>query len=99
MDRANMKEDQVMDLIGKRTQARKERDFSSSDQIRRDLAAKGIALMDVGKETIWRPCVPQLFDTREKQVLRATLNRKSPPVEEIRNESFVTLEYLFCILE
>lgn len=58
MDRANMKEDQVMDLIGKRTQARKERDFSSSDQIRRDLAAKGIALMEVGKETIWRPCVP-----------------------------------------
>ncbi|KAF7112762.1 hypothetical protein RHSIM_RhsimUnG0196200 [Rhododendron simsii] len=58
LDRANMEEDQVMDLIGKRTQARKERDFSSSDQIRRDLAAKGIALMDVGKETIWRPCVP-----------------------------------------
>ncbi|KAF7133033.1 hypothetical protein RHSIM_Rhsim09G0026400 [Rhododendron simsii] len=58
LDRANMKEDQAMDLIRKRAQARKERDFSSSDQIRRDLAAKGIALMDVDKETIWRPCVP-----------------------------------------
>ncbi|KAI8028204.1 Cysteine--tRNA ligase 2, cytoplasmic, partial [Camellia lanceoleosa] len=23
-----------------------------------ELAAKGIAFMDVGKETIWRPCVP-----------------------------------------
>ncbi|KAE9447662.1 hypothetical protein C3L33_20446, partial [Rhododendron williamsianum] len=51
LDRANMKEDQVMDLIRKRAQARKERDFSSSDQIRRDLAAKGIALMDVGNLT------------------------------------------------
>ncbi|XP_058181099.1 cysteine--tRNA ligase 2, cytoplasmic-like [Rhododendron vialii] len=61
LDRANMKEDQVMDLIRKRAQAWKERDFSS-DQIRRDLAAKGIDLMDVGKETIWRPCVPHKYE-------------------------------------
>lgn len=38
--------------------ARKNKEFSRGDKIRSELAAKGIALMDVGSETIWRPCVP-----------------------------------------
>lgn len=45
-------------MIQQRTEARQNKDFARSDQIRADLTVKGIALMDVGKETIWRPCVP-----------------------------------------
>ncbi|KAL2546409.1 Cysteinyl-tRNA synthetase [Forsythia ovata] len=56
--RAGMTEDDVLHLIEERMLARKNKEFSKSDQIRSDLAAKGIALMDVGKETVWRPCVP-----------------------------------------
>lgn len=53
-----MVEDDILKLIDDRTQARKNKDFARSDQIRADLSALGIALMDVGKETVWRPCVP-----------------------------------------
>ena len=48
----------VLFMIEKRTTARKNKDFSMSDQIRADLSTRGIALMDVGNETFWRPCVP-----------------------------------------
>ena len=58
LKRAGMIEDDVLHLIEERALARKNKDFSKGDQIRADLASKGIALMDVGKETIWRPCVP-----------------------------------------
>lgn len=58
LKRAEMIEDDVLHLIEERTLARKNKDFAKGDQIRGDLACKGIALMDVGKETIWRPCVP-----------------------------------------
>ncbi|KAH9670336.1 cysteine--tRNA ligase 2 cytoplasmic [Citrus sinensis] len=47
----------VLFMIEKRT-ARKNKDFSMTDQIRADLSTRGIALMDVGNETFWRPCVP-----------------------------------------
>ncbi|KAL0449737.1 UNVERIFIED_CONTAM: Cysteine--tRNA ligase CPS1, chloroplastic/mitochondrial [Sesamum latifolium] len=56
--RAGLTEAEIFHAIEERTQARKNKEFSRSDQIRSDLASKGIALMDVGKETIWRPCVP-----------------------------------------
>ncbi|KAL8504502.1 hypothetical protein ACS0TY_015895 [Phlomoides rotata] len=56
--RAGVTEDDVLRSIEERMLARKNKEFSKGDQIRSDLAAKGIALMDVGKETIWRPCVP-----------------------------------------
>ncbi|KAH7516507.1 hypothetical protein FEM48_Zijuj10G0142500 [Ziziphus jujuba var. spinosa] len=56
--RAGLVEDDVLHLIEERTLAREKRDFSRSDQIRADLTTKGIALMDLGNETIWRPCVP-----------------------------------------
>ncbi|XP_024023242.1 cysteine--tRNA ligase 2, cytoplasmic [Morus notabilis] len=58
LKRAGLAEDDVTQLIEARTIARKNKDFSKSDQIRADLTAKGIALMDLGRETIWRPCVP-----------------------------------------
>lgn len=56
--RAGLVEDDILKLIDDRTQARKNKDFARSDQIRAELSALGIALMDVGKETVWRPCVP-----------------------------------------
>lgn len=56
--RADLTEEQISRLIEERILARKEKDFAKSDRIRADLTVKGIALMDVGSETIWRPCVP-----------------------------------------
>ncbi|KAG7981094.1 hypothetical protein I3843_05G214600 [Carya illinoinensis] len=58
LKRAGLVENDVLHLIEERTLARKNKDFSKSDQIRADLTVKGIALMDVGDGTIWRPCVP-----------------------------------------
>ncbi|CAK9159509.1 unnamed protein product [Ilex paraguariensis] len=58
LKRAGLTEDDVLHFIEDRALARKNKDFSRGDQIRSDLAAKGIALMDVGKDTVWRPCVP-----------------------------------------
>ncbi|CAH9135468.1 unnamed protein product [Cuscuta epithymum] len=58
LKRAELTEDDILESIGDRAKAREEKDYSKSDQIRKDLALKGIALMDVGNnETIWRPCV------------------------------------------
>ncbi|KAJ7943138.1 Cysteine-tRNA ligase [Quillaja saponaria] len=58
LKRAGLVEDDVLHLIEERTLARLNKEFAKSDNIRTDLTAKGIALMDVGKETIWRPCIP-----------------------------------------
>ncbi|CDP00645.1 unnamed protein product [Coffea canephora] len=58
LTRAKLTEDDILHSIEERAQARKNKDYSLSDQIRSDLAVKGIALMDLGKETVWRPCVP-----------------------------------------
>ena len=58
LTRAGLVEDDVVCLINERTEVRRNKDFLKSDQMRADLQAKGIALMDVGTETIWRPCVP-----------------------------------------
>ncbi|KAL5553137.1 hypothetical protein UlMin_040538 [Ulmus minor] len=70
LTRAELVEDDVTHLIDERTLARKNKDFAKSDQIRADLTAKGIALMDLGKETIWRPCVP--------------VEQEKPPVEQVQ---------------
>ncbi|WZZ39186.1 hypothetical protein YC2023_035445 [Brassica napus] len=59
LTRAGLSEDDLSQLIQERIMARKKREFEKSDVIRAELAAKGIALMDVvGKETVWRPCLP-----------------------------------------
>ncbi|KAF2322693.1 hypothetical protein GH714_028748 [Hevea brasiliensis] len=58
LKRAGLTEQDVLGLIEERAIARKNKDFSRSDRISVDLTAKGVALMDVGRETVWRPCVP-----------------------------------------
>ncbi|KAI9120175.1 hypothetical protein K1719_008823 [Acacia pycnantha] len=58
LKRAGLVEDDVLSLIEERTQARINKDFPKSDKIRAELTVKGIALMDVGNETVWRPCIP-----------------------------------------
>jgi len=58
LKRAGLAEGELLHLIEERTQARVNKDFLKSDKIRTDLTAKGIALMDVGNEIIWRPCIP-----------------------------------------
>lgn len=58
LKRAGLAEGELLHLIEERTQARVNKDFLRSDKIRTDLTAKGIALMDVGNEIIWRPCIP-----------------------------------------
>lgn len=57
--RAEMDEDEVSRRIEERTVARKNKDFAKSDQVRSELTAKGISLMDLPTGTTWRPCVPE----------------------------------------
>ncbi|KAL3636064.1 hypothetical protein CASFOL_020611 [Castilleja foliolosa] len=71
LKRADLTEDDILRSIEERMLARKNKEFSRSDQIRGDLAAKGIALMDVGKDTIWRPCVP-VQEQEHEQELKTT---------------------------
>ncbi|KAI3731599.1 hypothetical protein L1987_62788 [Smallanthus sonchifolius] len=58
LKRAELTEENIQQRIEDRALARKNKDFKLGDQIRSDLTSKGIALMDVGNDTIWRPCVP-----------------------------------------
>ncbi|OMO56142.1 Aminoacyl-tRNA synthetase, class 1a, anticodon-binding protein [Corchorus olitorius] len=58
LKRAGLTEDDMLRIIDERVEARKNKDFLRSDQIRAELQQKGIALMDIGTETTWRPCVP-----------------------------------------
>ncbi|OWM65635.1 hypothetical protein CDL15_Pgr017132 [Punica granatum] len=55
--RADLQQADVERLIRERALARKNKEFAKSDQIRASLMAKGIALMDLGENTDWRPCV------------------------------------------
>ncbi|OIT07145.1 cysteine--trna ligase 2, cytoplasmic [Nicotiana attenuata] len=57
LKRAELTEEDISRAIEERALARKNKEFAQSDQIRSDLVAKGIALMDIGRETVWRPCV------------------------------------------
>ncbi|KAK4416817.1 Cysteine--tRNA ligase CPS1, chloroplastic/mitochondrial [Sesamum alatum] len=77
--RAGLTEAEISHAIEERMQARKNKEFSRSDQIRSDLAAKGIALMDVGKETVWRPCVPV---QQEQPSTPAQQEKRGVPGEE-----------------
>ncbi|KAL9232315.1 hypothetical protein vseg_007440 [Gypsophila vaccaria] len=50
--RAKMTEDEVSSMIEERTLARKNKDFAKSDQIRSELTAKGISLMDLPTDSL-----------------------------------------------
>ncbi|CAN6167964.1 unnamed protein product [Urochloa humidicola] len=56
--RASITEEHVLQKIGERTAARKAKQYEKSDEIRKELAAVGIALMDGPDGTTWRPSVP-----------------------------------------
>ena len=43
----------IEEMIAKRAQAKKDRDFAMADQIRDELAAKGIVLKDTREGTKW----------------------------------------------
>ncbi|KAJ3688786.1 hypothetical protein LUZ61_017950 [Rhynchospora tenuis] len=56
--RAGLTEAQVLEKIEERTLARKQKQYQRSDDIRRELEAQGIALMDNPDGTSWRPASP-----------------------------------------
>ncbi|CAN6177451.1 unnamed protein product [Urochloa humidicola] len=56
--RASITEEHVLQKIEERTAARKAKQYEKSDEIRKELAAVGIALMDGPDGTTWRPSVP-----------------------------------------
>ncbi|KAF6140094.1 hypothetical protein GIB67_001835 [Kingdonia uniflora] len=58
LKRANIKLDYVLQKIEERVEARKHRDYLKADEIRRDLASKGIIFMNEGEKTVWRPMRP-----------------------------------------
>ncbi|CAN6332806.1 unnamed protein product [Urochloa humidicola] len=59
LNRAGLTEENLQQLIEQRNVARKNKQFEVSDGIRRNLATKGIALMDEPTGTVWRPCEPE----------------------------------------
>ncbi|CAN6359842.1 unnamed protein product [Urochloa humidicola] len=59
LNRAGLTEENLQELIDQRNVARKNKQFEVSDGIRRNLATKGIALMDEPTGTVWRPCEPE----------------------------------------
>ncbi|OMO57205.1 Aminoacyl-tRNA synthetase, class 1a, anticodon-binding protein [Corchorus capsularis] len=74
--RAGLTEDDLLRTIDERAEARKNKDFLRSDQIRAELQQKGIALMDIGTATTWRPCVPV---QQEPEVV--AVGEPKPPAE------------------
>ncbi|CAM0149639.1 unnamed protein product [Urochloa decumbens] len=59
LERAGLTEANLQELIEQRNVARRNKQFEVSDGIRRNLATKGIALMDEPTGTVWRPCEPE----------------------------------------
>lgn len=57
--RAELTEQDVEDAIQRRSDARKSKDFAAADGVRDELAAKGVAIMDLPGGTTWRPVVAQ----------------------------------------
>ncbi|KAF8703837.1 hypothetical protein HU200_031933 [Digitaria exilis] len=59
LKRAGLTEEELQEQIEQRNVARKNKQFEVSDGIRRNLATKGIALMDEPSGTVWRPSEPE----------------------------------------
>eukprot|EP00891_Asterochloris_glomerata_P001720 jgi/Astpho2/1720/fgenesh1_pm.00032_%23_20_t len=55
LKRAELTEQDVEDAIQRRSDARKSKDFAAADGVRDELAAKGVAIMDLPGGTTWRP--------------------------------------------
>ena len=55
LKRAGLSIDDLAARFRERAAAREAKDYARSDQIRAELAAVGIALMDGGDGTLWRP--------------------------------------------
>ncbi|PIA25527.1 hypothetical protein AQUCO_11100002v1 [Aquilegia coerulea] len=58
LKRAGLLEYEVLEKIERRNYYRKTKDYKNSDEIRKELAEVGIALMDDPTGTYWRPSVP-----------------------------------------
>lgn len=58
LKRAGLTEDEVLQTIKERADARAAKNYSESDRIRSKLAVLGIALMDGPSDTTWRPAIP-----------------------------------------
>lgn len=58
LKRAGLKEEEVLQRVQERTEARKNKEYERSDAIRKDLANVGISLMDSPEGTTWRPAIP-----------------------------------------
>lgn len=58
LKRANLTEDEVLQKIEERNEARIQKEYAKSDVIRNDLAVLGIGLMDNPNGTTWRPTIP-----------------------------------------
>ncbi|CAM0871007.1 unnamed protein product [Alopecurus aequalis] len=54
--RAGLTEESLHEQMEQRVAARNNKQFDVSDRIRKDLASKGITLMDEPTGTVWRPC-------------------------------------------
>ena len=50
----NITEEEILDLIDKRNEARENKNFKEADQIRLDLDSKGILLDDTQDRTSWK---------------------------------------------
>jgi len=55
LTRANLTEDQVQARIEARKELRAAKDFDAADQVRMELEAQGIVMMDTPQGTTWRP--------------------------------------------
>ncbi|CAG9462207.1 unnamed protein product [Pedinophyceae sp. YPF-701] len=58
LQRAKLTEEDIACLIEQRAEARKNKDFERGDQIRDELAAKGVLLKDAPEGTTWQPGTP-----------------------------------------
>lgn len=85
LKRSGFTEEGILHLIEERAMARKNKDFNRGDEIRSELAAKGIALMDVGKETIWRPCVPPIQEEQPSLPVK----KEQPSVPDKQEEQLL----------
>jgi cysteinyl-tRNA synthetase len=54
LSRLNLTEEEILNLIGDRNAARKEKDWKRADEVRNELLSKGIVLEDTPSGTIWK---------------------------------------------